>query len=182
MEANRVYGLLLSTVGSYVRSELLSPEVTSLLHSERREKERMAEEKAERQQLEEEKAAAVGSSDRRNTDERKRRRDTAASIRQQFSERKGKKRTRTQHGDEEESKMDTSEEASSTSSGAAQPSQAGAGLGEGPLLPGTELSLSTLMDVFGDGLLPYVEVSGGSADAVHVLSCVSSSLASPCTH
>ena len=162
-----MYGALLIAVGTFVRAELLSPDVSSLIAIEQAERERTAEEGTERQQLllhdHDTASASVGA---KGGEERKRKRDTAASIRAQFADKKasaGRKRARG-HASEEatEAKMETEDAGGSTrpaSSPSPPPSTTASSL-DAPLVPGTTISLSVLVELFGDGLTPYIEVSG----------------------
>ena len=160
-EASSVYHALLAAVGSYVRTELLSPDVSALLKKERQQRESAQEDRLQRTEAEaqRERVAVAGKDGpQREEGKKKGKREAALALRQQLTGRKRGKTTAAAATEAKESaeeeKMEVEEQPPSASASALA-AQDGSSSSLFPLTDGAELS--ELLELFGDALLPYIE-------------------------
>jgi hypothetical protein len=162
-EASNVYYALLAAIGSYVRTELLSPDVSALLKKERQQRDMAQEDRLQRTEAEaeRERPTATEKDSTQREEKKKGKREAALALRQQLTGRKRSKTAAAAAAPEakdaaDEEKMEVEEPQQSVS---VSPSASAAQDGSSSLFPLTDdgAELSELLELFGDALLPYIE-------------------------
>ena len=153
MEAGRVWGAVAQAVGVWLREEIVSEDVRRRVVREDEEKEVEREDRLQRDS----KVAGAAVVQVRDEDRRRKKRDAAHLIKQHITARK---RARGPTGEQ----MDTSEEKTSDTGGGSRRSDVEASQD----VRVGDMSVSEVLDVFGDALLPYVDQALAELDRASV--------------